>query len=133
MNEAGNGSAHETHVHHEHEHDHAQEHGGLGSHDAACSGHAETCGAEADACCGGHGTDEMFAFPTTTEVVSIPATQLAGLLDLAEKLTDDPRILAGEPDYIEAQRLLGEQAPRLVELREQFLERMKVLMAQVQH
>jgi len=83
------------------------------AHDAACSGQAETCGAEAEACCGGHGHD-MFAFPTTEEVVTVPATQLASLLDLVEKLVPDPRSLVH---------------PRLVELRDEFLERMKSLLS----
>jgi hypothetical protein len=104
-------------------------HAGPYAHDAACSGQAETCGAEAETCCGGHGHD-MFAFPTTEEVVTVPATQLAGLLDLVEKLVPDPRSLVHESDYVEAQRLLGEQAPRLVELRDEFLERMKSLLSQ---
>jgi hypothetical protein len=98
-------------------------------HDASCSGHASTCGIEGDACCGGHATD-MFAFPTTDEIVAIPAPQLAGLLDLVEKLIEDPRSLVHEPDYVSAERLLTEQAPRLMELREEFLERLKVVMAQ---
>jgi hypothetical protein len=85
---------------------------------------------EAEACCGGHGN--LFTFPTTAETVSMPAVQLAGLLDLVEKLCDDPRLLTQEPDYLEAQRLLGEQAPELVRLREEFLERMRVLLAEAQ-
>ena len=101
------------------------------AHDAACAGSADACGMEGEACCGGHGQD-LFAFPTTTESVTVPAVQLAGLLDLVEKLCDDPRLLTQEPDYVEAHRLLGEQAPQLVQLREEFLERMKTLLAEAQ-
>ena len=64
--------------------------------------------------------------------MTVPAVQLAGLLDLVEKLCDDPRLLTQEPDYLEAHRLLGEQAPQLVHLREEFLERMKALLAEAQ-
>ena len=98
-------------------------------HDAA-GAHGDLCGAEAGACCGGHGTD-LFAFPVTDEVVSIPAVQLAGLIDLCEKLAPDVALLAGEVDFIEAQRALDDQAPRLVALRAQFLERMRALLAEV--
>jgi hypothetical protein len=119
---------------HHHEESCAHEHaaaGGPCAHDAACAGSAEGCGMEGEACCGGHGQD-LFAFPTTTETVTVPAVQLAGLLDLVEKLCDDPRLLTQEPDYLEAHRLLGEQAPQLVQLREEFLERMKALLAEAQ-
>lgn len=100
--------------------------------EASCSGEVEACGAEAGACCGGHGegVDDMFAFPMTTEVVSVPAVALAGLLDLVEKLAADPTALGAEEDYINGQRLLEEQAPRLVALRGEFLERMKVLLGE---
>ena len=50
-------------------------------------------------------------------------------MDLVEKLVPDPRSLVHEPDYVEAQRVLTEQAPRLVELRDEFLERMKSLLS----
>jgi len=90
----------------------------------------DLCGAEAGACCGGHGMD-LFAFPVTDEVVSVPAVQLAGLLDLCEKLAPDVATLAGEVDFVEAQRALDDQAPRLVALRQQFLERMRSLLAEV--
>ena len=121
-------------VHHHDEgcaHDHAAA-GGLCAHDAACAGSAEACGMEGEACCGGHGRGDLFAFPTTTETVTVPAVQLAGLLDLVEKLCGDPRLLTQEPDYLEAHRLLREQAPQLVQLREEFLERMKALLAEAQ-
>src|SRR5216683_1315776 len=111
-------------------HDHAAA-GGLCAHDAACAGSVEACGMEGEACCGGHGGD-LFAFPATAETVTVPAVQLAGLLDLVEKLCDDPRVLTQEPDYLEAHRLLREQAPHLVQLREEFLERMKVLLGEAQ-
>jgi hypothetical protein len=121
----------------EHHHDESCAHdeaaaGGLCAHDAACAGSAEACGMEGEACCGGHGRGDLFAFPTTTETVTMPAVQLAGLLDLVEKLCDDPRLLTQEPDYLEAYRLLQEQAPELVQLRAEFLERMKVLLAEAQ-
>ena len=121
----------------EHHHDESCAHGheaasGLCAHDDACAGNAEACGMEGEACCGGHGHGDLFALPTTTETVTVPAVQLAGLLDLVEKLCDDPRLLTQEPDYLEAHRLLGEQAPELVQLREEFLERMKVLLAEAQ-
>ena len=118
------------HAHAEgHQHEHAT--GGLCASDAACASDAGSCGMEGEACCGGHGAD-LFAFPTTTEVVAMPAVILAGMLDLVEKLAEDPRVLIHEPDYVEGQRLLGEQAPELVGLREQFLERMRTLMAAAQ-
>jgi hypothetical protein len=124
-----------THEGHNHSagcgHDHAGA-GGLCAQDAACAGSAEACGMEGEACCGGHGQADLFAFPTTTETVKVPAVQLAGLLDLVEKLCEDPRLLTQEPDYLEAQRLLGEQAPQLVRLREEFLERMRTLLAEAQ-
>jgi hypothetical protein len=121
----------------EHHHDESCAHGqaadgGLCAHDAACAGSAEACGMEGEACCGGQGRGDLFAFPTTTETVTVPAVQLAGLLDLVDKLCDDPRLLTQEPDYLEAHRLLREQAPQLVQLREEFLERMKVLLAEAQ-
>lgn len=101
---------------------------GMCSADAACGSHAE-----AGACCGGHAQaqDDVFAFPTTSEVVSIPAVQLAGLLDLVEKLAPDLATLASEVDYQESQKLLAQQAPELVALRDAFLERMKSLLAEV--
>src|SRR4030081_2242661 len=126
--------SHDGEVHHHDEscaHDHAAA-GGPCAHDAACAGSAEACGMEGDACCGGHGQGDLFAFPTPTETVPVPAVQLAGLLDLVEKLCDDPRLLTQEPDYLEAHRLLGEQAPQLVQLREEFLARMKTLLAEAQ-
>jgi len=43
-----------------------------------------------------------------------------------------PATLEDLADYLEAHRLLGEQAPQLVQLREEFLERMKVLLAEAQ-
>lgn len=107
-------------------------HGGLCAQDAACAGSADACGMEAGACCGGHGQADLFAFPTTTETVTVPAVQFAGLLDLVEKLSDDPRLLTQEPDYLEAQRLLGQQAPELVRLRDEFLVRMQTLLAEAQ-
>lgn len=124
---------------HEHVHGEACDHH---AHEAASCGcghdgcgheagaEANMCGAEAGACCGGHGTD-LFAFPVTDEVVSVPAVQLAGLLDLCEKLAPDVASLSGEVDYLEGQRALEDQAPRLVVLRAQFLERMQALMAEV--
>ena len=120
---------HDEHCAHDHA-DHAAA-GGMCDHDTACAGSAEAC-MEGEACCGGHGHGDLFAFPTTTETVTVPAVQLAGLLDLVEKLCDDPRLLTQEPDYVEAHRLLGEQAPQLVRLREEFLERMKTLLAEAQ-
>lgn len=98
----------------------------------ACSGHADACGADAGACCGGHdqSINDVFAFPATTEVVSIPAVQLAGLLDLVEKLAAEPASLASEDDYLAGQRILNEQAPQLVALRDEFLERMKTLLSE---
>ena len=123
------------HVGHHHDHAGACVHdeaaGGLCAHDAACAGSPDACGMEAGACCGGHGAD-LFAFPTTTETVSIPAVTLAGLCDLVEKLCDDHRLLTQEPDYLDAQRLLSEQAPELMTLRDQFLERMRTLLAEAQ-
>ena len=129
-----------------HGHDHAAQ-GGLCAQDAACGGHAESCGghaescgghaescgAEGEACCGGHGhgVDDMFAFPVTAEVVSVPAVTLAGILDLVEKLAPDVASLATEVDYQEGQRLLADQAPELVALRDAFLERMKALLNEV--
>src|SRR6266516_2520224 len=98
-------------------------------HHAGCG---QACGMEGEACCGGHGHGDLFAFPTTAETVTVPAVQLAGLLDLVEKLCDDPRLLTQEADYLEAHRLLAEQAPQLVQLREEFLERMKTLLAEAQ-
>lgn len=112
-------------------HDHAAA-GGMCAQDAACAGSAEACSMEGEACCGGHGQADLFAFPTTTETVTVPAVQFAGLLDLVEKLCEDPRTLTQEPDYLEAQRLLGKQAPKLVLLREQFLVRMQTLLAEAQ-
>ena len=121
----------------EHHHDENCAHGhaaagGPCAPDAACAGSVEACGLEGEACCGGHGHGDLFAFPTTTETVTVPAVQLAGLLDLVERLSDDPRLLTQEADYLEAHRLLEEQAPQLVQLREEFLERMKTLLAQAQ-
>ena len=117
--------------------------GSAGS-EAACSSHAaeggvgaDLCGAEGG-CCGGqghshgHSMDDLFAFPTTTEQVTIPAVQLAGLLDLVEKLAEDPSVLRDEVDYDQGQRVLAEQAPQLVQLRDEFLERMKSLLADAQ-
>jgi len=112
-------------------HDHAAA-GGPCAPDAACAGSVEACGIEGEACCGGHAHGDLFAFPTTAETVTVPAVQLAGLLDLVEKLCDDPRLLTQEADYLEAHRLLGEQAPQLVQLREEFLERMKAFLAEAQ-
>jgi hypothetical protein len=110
---------------------------GLCSHDTAgagsaeaCAGSAEACAAEA--CCGGHGHgDDLFAFPTTNESVTVPAVTLAGILDLVEKLAPDLASLTDEVDYQAGQRLLAEQAPELVGLREAFLERMKALLSDV--
>ncbi|HYR62651.1 MAG TPA: hypothetical protein VET24_08505 [Actinomycetota bacterium] len=112
-------------------HDHAAT-GELCAQDAACAGSAEACGMEEGACCGGHGQNDLFAFPTTAESVTVPAVQLAGLLDLVEKLCEDPRLLTQEPDYLEAQRALGEQAPELVSLRDEFLDRMRTLLSEAQ-
>lgn len=121
--------------------------------EAACSGHAHAgpahaahaahgegtaeaaalCGAEEGACCGGHShagaQEDPFAFPTTTEQVTMSAVQLAGLLDLIEKLAEDPAVLHDEVDYEAGQHILADQAPELVRLRDEFLERMKVLLA----
>lgn len=115
---------------------------GSAASEVACSGHATESGAGADVCgaeggcCGGGGhsssMDDLFAFPTTTEQVTIPAVQLAGLLDLVEKLAEDPAVLRDELDYEQAQRLLAAQAPQLVQLRDEFLERMKSLLAEAQ-
>jgi hypothetical protein len=105
---------------------------GLCGHDEACAGTAEACAGGADACCGGHDhVDDLFAFPTTTESVTVPAVTLAGILDLVEKLAPDLASLTDEVDYQEGQRLLAEQAPELVGLREAFLERMKALLNDV--
>jgi len=111
------------------------------SQEAACAGHAgpgdgaDLCGAEGG-CCGGqghsHDMDDMFAFPTTTEQVTMSAVQLAGLLDLVEKLAEDPSVLRDEIDYQQGQSVLAEQAPQLVQAREEFLERMKSLLAEAQ-
>ncbi|HEU5003350.1 MAG TPA: hypothetical protein VFW71_11315 [Actinomycetota bacterium] len=109
---------------------HAQEATSCGCEHDAAGAQGDLCGAEAGACCGGHGTD-LFAFPVTDEVVSVPAVQLAGLLDLCEKLAADVSVLSGEVDYLEAQRALEDQAPRLVVLRAQFLDRMRTLLAEV--
>lgn len=119
-----------------HEHDGHHHHDGACAHDEAAAGmcahdSVDACGMEAGVCCGGHGAD-LFAFPTTAETVSIPAVTLAGLCDLVEKLSDDPRELVHEPDYLHAQGLLSEQAPQLMTLREQFLERMRTMLAESQ-
>jgi len=113
---------------HTHEHGHEAQ-GGMCSQDSACASSAEAC-AEGEACCGGHSHD-LFAFPTTTEVVSVPAVTLAGVLDLVEKLAPDMASLDAETDYQEGLRLLADQAPELVALRAAFLERMTSLLNEV--
>ncbi|MGH2719552.1 MAG: hypothetical protein ACRDJU_13380 [Actinomycetota bacterium] len=118
---AGHGHAHD------HEHEHAD--GGMCSAGSACST-ADGCATEGDACCGGHSHD-LFAFPTTTEIVSIPAVTLAGVLDLIEKLAPDMVSLQDEVDYQEGQRILSDQAPQLVALRAAFLQRMTELLNEV--
>ena len=115
-------------------HGHAHEHTGEHAEAVSCAsdGAVDLCGA-GEGCCGGHGhasVDDLFAFPTTTEVVTLPAVQLAGLLDLVEKLAEDPAVLRDEVDYEQGQRLLAAQAPELVRLRDEFLERMKALLAE---
>src|SRR5260370_12346300 len=94
----------------EHHHDESCAHGqaadgGLCAHDAACAGSAEACGMEGEACCGGQGRGDLFAFPTTTETVTVPAVQLAALLDLVAKLSDPPPLLTQDPHYLHAHPL----------------------------
>lgn len=125
------GGAGHAHEHAGHEHVHAD--GGMCAQDAAC-GTADACAAEGEACCGGHAhghEHDAFAFPTTTEVVSIPAVTLAGMLDLVEKLAPDMATLQDEVDYQEGLRILNDQAPQLVGLRAAFLERMTALLNEV--
>jgi hypothetical protein len=95
------------------------------AHAQACGGHAQSCGVEADACC----QNDSFALPTTDEVVSIPANDLAWLLDYLEASADEGAGLA-EESYLRSRNALHQQAPRLVALREDFLNRIKALMGQ---
>lgn len=116
------------HGHHAHEFQ-PEAYAGVCAQDAACASSADSC-AEGEACCGGHGHD-LFAFPTTTEVVSVPAVTLAGVLDLVEKLAPDIASLETESDYQQGLRLLTDQAPQLVALRAAFLDRMTALLNEV--
>ncbi|MGH2733280.1 MAG: hypothetical protein ACRDJF_03915 [Actinomycetota bacterium] len=97
-----------------------------GAHAQTCDGHARSCGTEADACC----QSDRFALPTTEEPVTVLATDLAWLLDAIEESEES----VGEPSrledeaYLRSRNALREQAPRLVAMREDFLDRLKALM-----
>ncbi len=95
------------------------------AHAQACDGHAQSCGAEADACC----QSDPFTLPATDEVVTVLATDLAWLLDnLEESVSGEPSRL-GEDAYLRSRDALREQAPRLVAMREDFLNQIRALMA----
>ncbi len=67
--------------------------------------------------------------PTTDELVTISATDLAWLLDNVEAWADGSSELQEEA-YVRSRKALNEQAPRLVALREDFLNQIKALMAE---
>lgn len=116
-----------------HQHDEAccQAHPQPGEgHAHSCSDHvhegdAHACEADGGAC----SCAEMFAFPSTDERVTIPANDLAFLLDMIEELVQDPARL-GEEFLARSRDALAEQAPRLVALREDLLNRIRGVLAE---
>jgi hypothetical protein len=94
------------------------------AHAQACGGHAESCGTAADACC----QTNAFMLPATDEAVTISATDLAWLLDYVEASAEGASSLE-EESYVRSRNALREQAPRLIALREEFLNQIRALMA----
>lgn len=105
-------------------HEHACQHHSAASTGATTCGGTEPCGATA----GSAGSDACnactpLAMPTTDEQVSIPANDLATLLDLVEAFAGSSYDEEGA--YSRSDAALRAQAPKLVAAREQLLETLR--------
>jgi hypothetical protein len=103
-------------------HDHACQHHSAASTGAQTCGGTGPCGGTADCATGSESCTSCtpLAMPTTDEQVSLPANDVATLLDLVEAFAGSSYDEDGA--YSRANAALRMQAPNLVAAREQLLE-----------